>query len=171
MSQLYKPQPDLLQLRTFASTGHASFPEEKKTLRKFGSRAQQIIFLGYAKNRRAYVVYVPAWNCYKEVRPINLNKRNCCRGVLVTDTSFNNFSPVVGLCAMRFAWMFFIAHDYILIQADVQTSFLFARGKLKFFFSLLFRHPKKDGEKLILASFAALYGLKDSPKIWHSDVH
>ena len=96
--------------------------------------------------------------------------RICARGDLVKDKN-NYFSPVAGADALRFFFCYAVQQNLTVRQADVKTAFLFARGHKEHFFELPNGHRMKDGKKYVYKTKAALYGLKEAPRLWNNTLN
>ena len=96
--------------------------------------------------------------------------RICARGDLVR-TSNLTFAPVANMECIRLFFILVQEFNFKIKQADVSTAFLFASTSKWRFLELPQGHPTKQGKMKVWKTKCAIYGLKDSPRLWNSHLH
>ena len=73
--ELYQRVPCFDHLKIFGAVGMAQFPGEVKKGPKLAAKAIKAIHLGFDTEHRAYVMWIPEWNCYKITRTVVLDEK------------------------------------------------------------------------------------------------
>ena len=111
---------------------------------------------------------LPLLEIFKTKMDGRKKSRFCVRGDLEEDPPSDLYSPTASQAAVKILIALAASHGWKLHQLDVKNAYLNGRTKEPTYIELPQGHPKRDKKKtFVYKTYAAVYGLKASPKIWN----